>query len=60
MKQELDIWIEHHKWWIEKSEKIGMPLHFFRFEDVLMNPQNVLDDIFGFMLEIENVDGTVI
>jgi hypothetical protein len=39
---------------------MGMPLHFFRFEDVLVKPKEVLEDIFSFMLEVDDVEGRII
>ena len=60
VKRELQIWIDHHRWWLEKAKELKMPLHFFRFEDVLTDPKQVLEETFAFMLEIETVEGTVI
>lgn len=60
VKQELDIWIGHHRWWLEKAKEMKMPLLFFRFEDVLMDSKQVLEEVFTFMLEVEDIEGTVI
>ena len=33
------------------------PIFYFRYEDLLSNPQQTLEDIFSFLLEVESVEG---
>ena len=33
------------------------PIFYCRYEDLLSNPQQTLEDIFSFLLEVESVEG---
>ena len=37
-----------------------IPIYFFRFEDLLIKPEQTLKDMFKFILAEENIDGTII
>ena len=41
---------------LEKIEK-QVPVYFIRYEDLLTNPQAILEQIFCFLLEVESVEG---
>ena len=45
---------------MEKVKTSKIPIYFFRFEDLLLNPEPILKDIFRFILAEKNIDGTVI
>ena len=36
-----------------------IPIFFFRFEDLLVNPEIVLKDMFRFILAKKDIDGTI-
>ena len=42
------------------AENTNKPVYFFRFEDILNNPEHELRELFKFILGVENIDGTVI
>ena len=54
------IWKKWHEYWINKAKQQDVPILFFRFEDLLSDPQTTLSDIFSFALKVENIKGTVI
>lgn len=45
---------------MEKAQTSSVPIFFFRFEDLLQQPEIVLKDIFKFVLKKSDIDGTVI
>ena len=47
-------------YWIKKAEETNCPIYFFRFEDVLLNPRQELQNLFKFILGMESLEGTVI
>ena len=52
----------YHKWfefWIKEAERNNTLVYFFRFEDVIANPEKELTEIMKFILGIESVEGTV-
>ena len=50
-------WFEY---WIAEAEKTDKMIYFFRFEDVLRDPENELRNLFKFILGMETLEGTVI
>ena len=46
--------------WLNIAEKTDKPVYFFRFEDVIDNPKRELMKIFGFILGLDSLEGTVI
>ena len=50
-------WFNH---WINIAETTDKPVYFFRFEDILVNPEPELRNLFKFILGLDNLDGTVI
>lgn len=60
IQQEVKIWRKWHDYWIEKARKKEVPVFFFRFEDLIKEPQTVLNDIFAFALGVPNINGTII
>ena len=51
------IWFEY---WLNVAETTNKPVYFFRFEDILSQPEVELRNLFAFILGIEDVTGTVI
>ena len=49
-----------NKFWVEEAEKADKLVYFFRFEDVITNPEKELGEIMRFILGLESIDGTVI
>ena len=45
---------------MEKVKTSAIPIYFFRFEDLLLQPQDVLKDMFRFILAEKNLDGKII
>ena len=48
------------RYWIQVAETTDKPVYFFRFEDILANPERELRELFKFILGMDNLDGTVI
>lgn len=59
---ELDVllWAKWHDYWIKIAREGNIPIYFFRFEDLLLDPEPVLKDMFKYILGVENVDESVI
>ena len=53
----------YHAWfahWINVAENTEKPVYFFRFEDILTNPEEELRNLFKFILGVESIEGTVV
>ena len=57
---EIRTWLKWHDYWLEKAQSSAVPIYFFRFEDLLLQPEYTLKQMFKFLLGTENIDGTVI
>lgn len=49
-----------HDYWMEQAKNSSVPIFFFRFEDLIQQPEIVLKDIFKFVLKTPNIDGSII
>jgi hypothetical protein len=45
---------------MEKVKTSAIPIYFFRFEDLLLQPEQTLKEMFRFILAKKNLDGKVI
>ena len=45
---------------MEKVRAAKVPVYFFRFEDLLIQPEVILKDMFKFVLAEKDIDGTII
>mmetsp|Transcript_2119 Transcript_2119/g.3180 ORF Transcript_2119/g.3180 Transcript_2119/m.3180 type:complete len:110 (-) Transcript_2119:482-811(-) len=54
------IYKKWHDFWMEKVRTSDVPIYFFRFEDLLLNPEPILKNMFRFILAKKDLDGTVI
>ena len=53
-------WLEWHDFWMDKVKRSNIPIFFFRFEDLLLQPEAVLKDMFQFILgEKKGLDNTI-
>ena len=55
--------IAYNRWnnyWLEQAHTTDKPIYFFRFEDVMDNPRQELEDLMKFILGMESLEGTVI
>jgi len=41
-ESDLKVWVEWHDYWMEKVKEKSIPIYFFRFEDLIVNPEQVL------------------
>ena len=57
---EVRMWVRWHEYWLERAKESKIPIYFFRFEDLLIQPEGVLKNMFKFILAKDNLDGTVI
>ena len=48
---------EFHRYIIEEIAPI-VPTYFIRYEDLRVNPQETLEKVFAFLLDLESVEGT--
>ena len=51
------MWFEY---WVNLSETTDKPIYFFRFEDIMANPEEELVKLFRFILGMDSLEGTVI
>ena len=51
------IWFKH---WINVAQNTDKPVYFFRFEDILQNSGEELNNLFKFILGMDSLEGTVI
>jgi len=57
---DVKMWLKWHDFWMEKVKTSKIPIYFFRFEDLLIQPEIVLKDMFRFVLAEKDIDGTII
>ena len=38
----------------------ALPTYYLRYEDLVLNPQPILMELFSFMLEVPDIKGTVV
>ena len=50
---------KYYSYWINKAETSDIPIYFFRFEDVIANPQKEVTEVMRFVLGMESMEGTV-
>ena len=55
--QELSTWSDFHFFW--KNQQYA-PIYFIRFEDILTNPVPVFKGLMSFLLDKEDITGTVV
>lgn len=60
VKQELSCWRDFHNFWIHKAKVEGVPVFFFRFEDITRSPKDILMQVFAFSLDRPSVEGTLV
>ncbi|CDW90322.1 fbox domain containing protein [Stylonychia lemnae] len=60
VNQEVMIWKKWHQYWIDMAQKQEVPILFFRFEDLLLDAQSTLSEIFSFALRVKDIKGTFI
>ena len=54
---DLPAWREYHQYWMDNPT---IPTYVFRYEDLLANPKNTLLDLFRFLLNEKDLEGTLI
>ena len=57
---DVKMWLEWHEYWMEKVKTSSIPIFFFRFEDLLLQPEHILKDMFKFILAEKDLDNTII
>lgn len=50
------MWFDY---WMKIAETTDKPVYWFRFEDILSQPEEELRNLFKFILGIEEIEGTV-
>jgi hypothetical protein len=58
VSQEISVWRDFHSYWMDPTPLI--PTFVVRYEDLLVDPYNTLMDLFKFLLNTENLEGTLI
>lgn len=48
------------RYWINIAENTNKPVYFFRFEDILAKPEEELRELFKFILNMDDIEGSVI
>ena len=59
INKEIDIWIDYHYYWIRKAKDNDFPVYFFRYEDMITNPKEAMEEFFACILDVQNVENTV-
>ena len=59
-ESDVKMWVEWHEYWLKIARESKIPVYFFRFEDLLIQPEGILKNMFKFILAREDIDGTVI
>jgi hypothetical protein len=52
------LWNDYNAYWHEVANQGKIPVFFFRFEDLLHDPQTVLNSALAFMLGVPTLEGT--
>jgi hypothetical protein len=52
----MDIWKEFHEYWLSAE----IPVHIVRYEDLRLDPEPVLKKLLEFILEVDDISGTVV
>ena len=60
LETDFKCWNKWHDHWVQKAKKLEIPIYFFRFEDLLLNPEAILSEMFQFILGVESVEDLVI
>ena len=50
LESDIEMWLQWHDYWLDKVRTSEVPIYFFRFEDLLINPEPILKDIFRMVL----------
>ena len=58
LKESVGLWKNQVSYWMKASKLIKTPIHFFRYEDLLSEPEETLKGIFRFSLKLDKVEGT--
>ena len=45
--------------WMREKLEPAVPIYWVRYEDLVLNPKPALLELFSFMLDVPNLDGTV-
>lgn len=48
------------RYWIDVAENTNKPVYFFRFEDILAKPEEELRELFKFILNMDDIEGSVV
>jgi len=54
-----ELFNEWNQYWINLAENTNKIVYFFRFEDVLANPREILEELFCLILGLQSIKGTV-
>jgi hypothetical protein len=60
VRAQVKCWKKWNQYWIDLAKEQTVPVYFTRFEDIMANPKQSLEEIFSVILEMENVEGTVV
>ena len=60
LRESAGLWKNQVSYWMKASKQMKTPIYFFRYEDLLSNPEATLKDIFRFSLKIEKIEGTYV
>ena len=58
ISQEIAVWRDFHSYWVDPDPLI--PTMIVRYEDLLIDPKSTLMDLFCFLLNVNNLSGTLI
>ena len=54
IEQEISVWRDFHNFWL----KAKVPCHIMRYEDVVLNPRQTLEELSCFIFNTDSIEGT--
>jgi hypothetical protein len=59
LQQSYDMWDESYTYW-RHTNKDAVPIYYYRYEDLVTHPKQILEEMICFALGVESIEGTYI
>jgi hypothetical protein len=60
LKQTMSLYNNFLDYWTKFADSRQLPVYFFRYEDLISNPEQILREVLEFMLGVESIEGMYI